>query len=283
MIGKASENQIRHNSQIKMYPDGTGSILCLERALIRAPGWEEEKPRKRESDANDEGRSPEERAAESAARAQRRAKTNVYDLAMSNPLDWFVTLTVAPDKLNRYDSAEVFRHLHDWLDNRVRRNGLLYVLIPELHKDGAIHFHALINDALPMTDSGTVIPPGGGRPRRPRSEAQRAAWISGGGQPVYNLPAWGWGFSSAIKLHGDRGAAVGYVSKYITKSRGKIGGRWYYSGGRLKKPDKFCADLDYERVAAASQRGVFEISDLGCKAVKIRTEGQIDETLADFA
>ncbi|MFQ7854076.1 MAG: hypothetical protein ACLRIS_01925 [Flavonifractor plautii] len=84
--------------------------------------------------------------------------------------------------MNRYDVREVTRHLNHWLDNQVRRKGLAYVLVPERHKDGAIHFHGFFNDALEARDSGTVSARPES-PRRPRSARQRAKWLEDGGNP----------------------------------------------------------------------------------------------------
>lgn len=47
------------------------------------------------------------------------------------------------------------------------------VLVPERHKDGAIHLHGFFNDALPLVDSGTISRPGG--------QAAQAAERSAGG------------------------------------------------------------------------------------------------------
>lgn len=272
---------IMRNSKIKAYPDGSASVLVLERPVIRESGWEAERPSEGSGGLWAE-LSEEERAERNLSRAQRRARSAVFDLALSNPFTHFLTLTVDPRKADRYDAAELLRHLRYWLDNNVRRRGLFYVLIPEYHKDGAVHFHALTNDALEMVDSGTMIPPTGGKPSRPRSAAQRAAWLTHGGSVVYNVPGWSWGFSTAIKLHGDRRRAVGYVTKYITKADAKIGGRWYYSGGQLARPDEFTADLDFYK--AVTKRDAFDIPELGCRAVKLWIEGEsLDAALGDLA
>lgn len=279
---RSSEAGIYRNAQIKRYPDGSAAVMVFDRAIIRARGWEAVAPAGRENEAPEgaEDRpTDEKRTADNLARSRRRARSNVFDIARATDFSYFVTLTVDPDKLNRYDVAEVFRHLHDWLDNNVRRHGLAYVLVPELHKDGAVHFHALFNDALGVVDSGTISLPGGGKPRRPRCAADRRRWLAAGGQVVYNLPAWGWGFTTAIRLYGDREAAVGYVVKYITKTEAKIGGRWYYSGGALQRPDVMAADLDYTEAAALAQP--FEVEDLGCHGVKLFLKGdEVSETMA---
>lgn len=193
-----------------------------------------------------------ERAAQAAVasveRAKRRARTMVHDYAMSTDFKYFVTLTLDGGKVDRYNAGEVTKKLSQWADNQVRRKGLVYVLVPELHKDGAIHFHGFFNDALPVVDSGTMIPPDGGKPKRPRSKAEREAWARAGGRTVFNLPGWTLGFTTAIELYGERAAAVGYVCKYISKEPAKVGGRWYYSGGKLGRPDVIFADLNIEEI-----------------------------------
>ena len=74
-------------------------------------------------------------------RAARRARAALRDLALCNDFDCFVTLTLDGAQVNRYDPKQVIQKLNRWADNKVRRDGLRYVLVPELHKDGAIHFH----------------------------------------------------------------------------------------------------------------------------------------------
>lgn len=261
-LAAASEYAIRHNAQVKVYPDGACAVMVADRSIFRERGWQsrEGKPK-----AEAEGETDH---AANISRAQRRARAAAFDIARSSDFDLFVTLTVDAAKLDRYNADEVFRHLHDWLDNRVRRNGLRYLLVPEYHKDGAIHFHALFNECLEMVDSGTISI--GGRPRKPRSKAQRDSWLRDGGHIVYNLPAWGWGFTTAIRMYGSLESAAGYVVKYITKSEQKIGGRWYYSGGELKRPEVLCADIPYQSI----EREGFEIEELGCHCKKVLMSGE---------
>ena len=197
---------------------------------------------------------------ENIDRAARRARAAVrsYGYANADVWTWFVTLTVSPDaSIDRYNITDCVRRQGQWLSNQVKRHGLCYVLVPELHKDGAIHWHGFFNDALPMVDSGTMIVPGHSKPIRPRSASDRAC-----GKPVYNCPAWKYGFSTAIRLEGDRRKAISYVCKYIGKRTedggcdGKIGGRWYYSGGDLRKPEETYADIaveDFEKMFAESE------------------------------
>ena len=243
-----NQHGITHTARLKTHADGSVEVLAASRPVFREPGWEERGRGGRKVAPDPAATAVEavelsvwdlermedqarQRDSDSLARSKRRARTSVRDYALNTPFRYFVTLTLDGARVDRYDPAAVTRALNVWCDNQVRRKGLAYVLVAELHKDGAIHFHGFFNDALPVVDSGTMVPPGGGKPRRPRSAAQRAAWAAQGGRTVYNLPSWSLGFTTALELYGDRHAAVGYVCKYITKAQAKVGGRWYYSGG----------------------------------------------------
>lgn len=168
-------------------------------------------------------------------RSKRRAKNKLFDYVLCNDFKCFVTLTLSAEKIERTDYKQIIRKFSTWLDNRVRRKGLVYVGVPEFHKDGAIHFHVLCNDVLDKVDSGTVIRPCGGRPVRVAT-AKKQGYKLTECKTVYNLPEWSLGFSTMYHTYGDIRAVANYVVKYITKGDSKVGGRWYYSGGALKKP-----------------------------------------------
>jgi len=152
----------------------------------------------------------------------RRARAKVRRLALANDFRWFVTLTLDQQRVDRYDAAAVVRKLNQWCSNQVKRKGLRYILVPERHKDGALHFHGFFSDALEAVPSG---------------HADKA------GHPIYNLPGWTLGFTAAIEVYGDYAGAVAYVCKYIGKQGDKPAGRWYYSGGDLAQPEVIYADI----------------------------------------
>lgn len=211
------------------------------RGWERSEDWTRPGPaRVREDPRSDSEQSPSrgkpEAQAEDIQRSMRRARAKVRRMALANEFAYFVTLTLDASKVDRYDGAAVVKKLNAWASNAVQRHGLRYILVPELHRDGAIHFHGFFNDALPAEDSGTIRVPWAKKPRKPRSAAQRAEWLAAGGRVVYNLPAWTLGFTTALELYGEYPAAVAYVCKYIGKDGTKPGGRWYYSGGDLKEP-----------------------------------------------
>lgn len=279
---RVSEGSVFRNAQIKRFPDGSAVVTVFDRCIIRAPGFEAvEAERRALEDLEGAGNAPDpqEKKSDNLARSQRRARAAIYDIVKATDFEYFATFTIDPAKVHdRMDDEEVFRHLWYWLDNNVRRRGLAYVLVPEYHKKGGLHFHALINDALAVEDSGCLSIPGCKRPRKPRSKAQRRALIDAGAQPVYNLPGWPFGFTTAIRLYGDRDAAIGYVCKYVSKSDAKIGGRWYYSGGELKRPRVDIVNLDFDQ---AAQLGVvWDVEELGAKGVRLKLKGDdFNETL----
>lgn len=128
----------------------------LHLSYFREPGWEaagwaepEAKPRPaaREAGKKSEGADME--------RSMRRARAKLRRLALANDFDYFVTLTLDPARIDRYDGAAITRALGRWADNMVRRHGLRYVLVPERHKDGAFHFHGFMaGPGLEAVDSG---------------------------------------------------------------------------------------------------------------------------------
>lgn len=242
-----AECNVKFNAKIKKYPDGSLEILCADRAIFGADGWEE--VGKNRAAPSHSGRDKKASDPDDVLRARRRAAARVRDIALCNRFTHFVTLTLSAEAIDRYDIKAATAKMRSWLDNRVRRCGLKYVLVPEHHKDGAIHFHGFFNDALPLVDSGTLSI--GGKPRRPRSVADYQRMTAAGGKTVYNIPDWSLGFSTAIALYGDYEAAIAYTCKYIGKEGEKIGGRWYYSGGDLVAPEVEFASLDYRDMEAA--------------------------------
>lgn len=239
-----AEIDIKCHAIMKVYPNGRRKIIAASKPIFGGKGWElsdkwDSSPRKQRKEQS---------SATDILRSKRRAAAKLRDYALCNDFRYFVTLTLDAAKIDRYDLAGVVRKLRTWLDNRVRRCGLKYVLVPEEHKDGAFHFHGFFNDAVEVADSGTMIV-GAGKPKRPRSKKEREEWLADCAKVVYNLPDWALGFSTAIELYGDYDAAIGYVSKYITKQGEKLGGRWYFSGGDLKTPEVVeLRDVDYYEI-----------------------------------
>lgn len=245
-------SELKHSAIVYTYPCGMVDIIHSTSGFIES-GWEaagaKPQPQRRSREAG--------KTAEGAdlERSKRRARAKLRRLALANDFKWFVTLTLDPAKIDRNDGAAVARALGRWADNMVRRKGLKYVLVPELHRKGGIHFHGFFNDAVKVTDSG-------------HKDAS--------GHPIYNLPEWTLGFTTAIALYGDYPSAVGYVSKYIGKQDVRPMGRWYYSGGALAEPGKVYADLDREELLVEYAGDGVEFAVPGGKILVIHTKEELD-------
>ena len=241
------------NAILYTYPSGDVDIICASDRYFHGPGWEaaedfsrhgRELPAPRAKGKKSEG--------DDMLRSMRRARAQLRRLALANSFDYFVTLTLDPEKIDRYDPAAVTKALSQWCSNMVKRHGLRYLLVPEQHKDGAFHFHGFMaGEGLIAADSG----------------------VQWDGRPVYNLPQWSLGFTTAQRLYGQYSAAVGYCCKYIGKQQGQRPlGRWYYSGGSLAKPEKRYATLAYRELAEDFQSEAVELEIPGSKLLVIHTK-----------
>lgn len=271
------EKDIKKTGKLKIFPDGSFEAIASSRPVFCGGGWEladewQRFPRVRTRKA--------EPSAEDLERSRRRAAATVREIALCTDFDYFVTLTLDPQKIDRYSIDDAVARMRSWLDNRVRRHGLRYILVPELHKDGAVHFHGFFNaEGCTFTDSGTLKIPGQKAPRMIVKAATREKYLADGAQVVYNIADWTLGFSTAIPLYGERSAAVAYVCKYVTKSPQKIGGRWYYSGGELRRAEVSFWDFSYRDL---EQRGAYTFAVSGMAAAfAILRGGSVNELFAD--
>lgn len=217
------------NAIVYNYPNGDFDIVCASEKWLKAPEWEvsfsEDKGRARAPAAREAGVKSQ---GEDQVRSMRRARANLRRLALANDFQYFVTLTLSPDRIDRYDPKAIMKEVNVWLSNQVQRHGLRYILVPEMHQDGAFHFHGFVaGNGLTMKNSGVK-----------RSD-----------RPVFNWESWGYGFTVCQELYGEYSRAVAYCCKYIGKQAGERPmGRWYYSGGKLAKPAKNYVTLDYAEV-----------------------------------
>lgn len=208
--------------KIYRFPDGSFDIVAANAPIFKPKGFEKSGAAAPQRAAGPRVKREPKKDREDIERAQRRARAKLRRLALANEFKWFVTLTIDPKKIDSFDEKAVVKRTGQWCSNQVKRRGLKYVLVPEHHKSGRIHFHGFFTDVFPVVDSGIV---------------------DAGGHRIYNLPAWDYGFTTAIELYGEYSSAVGYVCKYIGKEAEKIGGRWYYSGGALAQPREEFVDI----------------------------------------
>lgn len=184
-------------------------------------------------------------------RSRRRAYKAVRDIMDCNDFDWFMTFTLDKSVIDRTDYTAFIKAVNRYFDNRVRRYGWKYCAVVEYHKrledngKHALHLHACVSgDKMNLVDSGTVIRPDGGKPVK-RATARKQGYHDTDLRTVYNVADWRLGHSTAIHTYGKRLQLARYITKYITKSDDKVGGRWYYSGGVLQKPAYIYDDVDF--------------------------------------
>ena len=216
---RASHADVFSNARVKLYP--SVDVLQVANApIFRAPGWE---PQKRAYDVPPKGRGKDPDRALEVSRA--RAKAAVRDIARCNRFDFFFTWTLDPKLIDRYDADAVKRAAYTHLKNLSSRKGFRYVIVPEHHRDGAIHFHGLciLGDVriAPATDAHT------GRPLFTDRQ-----------QPIFNMLDWKLGYSTCIPIDENYDRTCNYLVKYFTKDAQKMFGKWYLSSRSLrKKPD----------------------------------------------
>lgn len=156
------------------------------------------------------GRTPSGSKTETSDQAQEaRTHRQIYAIrrrikgyAFSNSFRWFVTLTFNPEKINSLHYETVKAALLKWCRRMRDRYGQFdYLMIPKLHKSGAVHFHGLLGD-VPACFVEAANPKTG-------------APVIRHNRQVYNLADWEYGFSDCEEIESPERAAS-YIAKYIT-------------------------------------------------------------------
>lgn len=242
-------SQALKNARYRIIPDFKGGYIVTELMVCDRPkfnadgyGLLGEKPCSFPAADDDADSDP----AAVIDRSRRRARRAVRDIMDCNQFKYFMTFTLNGERFNRGDYPAFVKLVNKYLGNRVARYGWFYVAVPEYHKDGKnLHLHAVVGgDRFNLVNSGTVLRPDGGRPVK-LDTALRQGYKREDLKTVYNVSDWVDGYSTAIEVYGGRLALTRYILKYITKSDDKIGGRWYFSGGKLDRPIYVYKNLPY--------------------------------------
>lgn len=168
----------------------------------------------------------------SARTSASRAKNMVYRIARSNEWDWFITLTFRRTDIKANDYDVIVNKLKIFLNNLQSRKcpNLKYLIVPELHADKEnYHFHGLLADCdgLSFVESG-------------RYDTRRGFSV-----PIFNMPQWTYGFTTATRVT-DSAKASSYITKYITKDTDKhlTGKHRYYKSDNchICEADKLLLD-----------------------------------------
>lgn len=228
-----------YNARVKIYPDGTRNFTIFNRDVFNPHKvktfqgscasdwmreyWEIRRRLEQELDFMELRDIRKDHAKE--------IKEKVFDIAILNADKWthMFTLTVSPDKLDRYDYIACGKKVCKFWQNMSHRYESEYLLIPELHRDGAIHFHGLMSaGSLPLVASGKK---------------------DNSGRPIYNIKTYHYGFTTAVPLDAGTSEHVcKYITKYITKDLVRITPRsFYYSQGLDTKVEIQYFNTDFYR------------------------------------
>lgn len=146
-----------------------------------------------------------------------RAVRTVRELLLCNKFDYFVTVTIDAEKLNRYDLDGIVKEFSYRVKNLNRRRNqpIQYVIVPEQHKDGAWHIHGVMRGIL-----------------------SRDIRENENGYPELIFARKYLGYMTMSKIRSVERCAT-YVSKYITKSVDVVslsfGRRLFYASKGLNR------------------------------------------------
>lgn len=158
-------------------------------------------------------------------------RRKIKGYALSNDFHWFVTLTFDPKKIDSFHYETAKDTLLKWCrkmrdECREKNKSFDYLMIPELHKSGAVHFHGLLGD-IPAKFEKAVNPKTG----MPLIRHDRQ---------VYNLTKWKSGFSDCEEIESPERAAS-YITKYVTSAlltdKQMYQKKRYFNSQGLAKPD----------------------------------------------
>lgn len=173
-----------------------------------------------------------------------RARRVVLELALCNPWDYFVTLTISPDKFDRFDLEAWYKRFSQCLrDQRKKGLDIAFLLVPERHTNGAWHCHGLIRGNLELVSfaderaSGLSVP----------DDLVDGGYLD---WPFYR-DKFGWCSFAPVQ---NSVAVAYYVTKYLTKDNSRmvsaVGSHLYYSSHGLQRADLhteiygYCQPLD---------------------------------------
>lgn len=273
------KNAVRRKKSVeKLFPELGGLPLGLLPLAIHSTIYggnvvSEEEPNAAPPPSNKVRDNSEERLAASISRT----KSRIYELAMCNEFSYFCTFTMDPEKVkDRFDLDNLQKSFAQFIRNlnRGRENKIVYLLIPERHKNGAWHLHGLIEglqigEDLREFSLSEILP-------------HRIRKILKNGEKVYNWDKYSkkYGFFTATTIK-NKAAVSSYVCKYVTKEvakQGRESGRHlFFCSQGLKRRERIIHDnIDLEgnivRCPFMDNEWDFENDYVKIKWIDINTE-----------
>ncbi len=169
-----------------------------------------------------------------------RAKRGVLEYGLCNSWDYFCTFTLDKSRWDRFDLAKWKKAFSQWLrDQRKKGYEVQYLLVPELHDNGAWHMHGLLSginssDVVPFKElalQGVPLP----------SKLRNSSYSN------WMPYAKKFGHCSLGPIRNPV-AVSHYILKYLSKDLSRcvtqLGADMYYHSNGLKRPEKFVEFVD---------------------------------------
>ncbi|HGI4039696.1 TPA: hypothetical protein ACJSOQ_001993 [Streptococcus agalactiae] len=206
-----------YNTKIVQYSSNTFEIIHYRNPKIRRLG---------ENGIKDTTPSCKKPSYDELYQQSHRIKRRIRHYLLCNDFDLFWTLTFDDAKINSHDYLIVKKKIRTWLKAQREKYGKFrYIFIPELHKNGRLHFHGVT---------------GGFSPKLTKARNTKTGrLIKKNGKQVYNVDSYQLGFSTVTKIDSSKKVA-NYITKYITKDLLAIPSGYkqpkYFSSRGLIKP-----------------------------------------------
>lgn len=254
------KNQVYFNTKIKKYPDGNfhitycSDMIYKDKTIEKVSNNESTHTKRKISDEEKEEKFLSRQNTDPRDDSILRAKRRVFDLVYINSFKYFVTLTFDLTKgLNPRNPVEVRKAVQDFVKNRVHRNGLQYILVPEYHtqkeweQSKRLHLHGFFNE------------PEKGLTFIPAINEYGNLVFSKSGRQVYNVTEWAdeYGFTTACRVDSDLSNCAKYITKYITKNSKMIFGNYYLAGGVKREVPTDLAICNFGKV----EKEEFKVKD----------------------
>lgn len=155
-----------------------------------------------------------------------RAKRKIYDFGICNDWTHFLTITFNSKKINRFDLLEVKNKFLKYLRNYTRIDSdFKYLVVPELHKNGALHFHGLVRFGL-----------------------NSRIYLKKFKSNIFNHDLFTkiFGFNRFIEIIEKSNAIITYIVKYVSKEVNKIFRNYYFHSKNLNEPLKIQITNEFE-------------------------------------
>lgn len=164
-----------------------------------------------------------------------RAQRTIRDLILCNKFDYFCTFTFNSHKVDRYDFGVCKKKITDVFKNYKDRysNDFRYVIVPEFHKDGGVHFHGLVRG---IREEDFTVPEYIWKRDKKTDELTKVPNTRKYVDWQYYSKKLGFFSCSRIKNYEK---CARYVSKYVTKDliNLKLGQRVFMASTGLNRPE----------------------------------------------